>query len=157
MFDCGTLTIQDFSCRCFRFCFVSFCLLCFVRWQNFIYFTEWHSCLQKFLGWQLTCLLGIKVKIMPLSSQRVHHSVEFLILFSLPKWYFNAKKSTSLPQHKVHFLFSFLNSILLLLLQLFLYLIKTVGLLHLNNHRHLQLSMFITKSSIFLPKHVFTM
>lgn len=94
---------------------------------------------------------------MPLHSQRVHHSVEFLILFSFPKWYFNDTKNTSLTLHKVNFLFFFFNSSYLFLLWLFLYLIKTAALLHLNNHRHLQPSIFITKSIIFFSKHVFTM
>lgn len=157
MFDCGTLTTQAFSCRHIHFvCFVSFCLFWFVKWQDFIYFTGWHPCLRRFLAWQLTYLLGIRQKIMAPGSQRVHHSVECLILFSLPKWYFN-KKSTSLPLHGVHFLSSFLSSILLPWLRLFLYLIKTADLLQLNSHRHSQLSMLITKSIIFLPRHVFTM
>lgn len=138
-------------------CFVSFCLLCFITWQDIIYFTGWHPCLQRFLRWQLTYLLEIKAEIMPLHSQRVHHSVEFLILFSFPKWYFNDTKSTSLTLHKVNFLSFFFNSVHLLLLWLFLYLIKTAALLHLNNHRHLQPIMFITKSIIFFSKHVFTM
>ena len=77
---------------------------------------------------------------MPLkgSSRGFRHSVEFLLMF-LSKWYFNYEESTpSLPIHEVHFLVTFPNSVLLLLLCLFLYLIETGGLLHLDSHRHFQ-------------------
>lgn len=77
--------------------------------------------------------------------------ISFIVL---AKWYFNSKKSTSsLPAYKVHFPVTFPNSVLLLLLRLFLYPLETGGLLHLESHRHFPLSVFISKS-IFLCKLV---
>lgn len=85
MLDCGSVITQDFSCQYFRFCLFCVCLVLLHGRIPFKWLASWFV---KVSGMKAHIFISNSGKIMPLSSQRFHHSVEFLILFTLPKMAF---------------------------------------------------------------------